>query len=901
MMQTKQDKATQPNYTHTCNLLKTDFSLRADALRKEPEMVKRWQAENLYATVQAKNEGKDSFVLHDGPPYANGPIHMGHALNKVLKDVLVKYHRMSGKHCPFVPGWDCHGLPIELKVTREHGLEGNKDGIDRKELCRLCRDYAAEWIDHQKNDFMRLGVLADWQNPYLTMSPSYEAGILEAFAAFVEGGYIQRRHRTVPWCSSCRTVLAKAEIEHRSKTDPSCYALFPLTSSSAEVLLDALPCEAASLDKKMVLASLEESGGSINMVAWTTTPWTLPLNRALVLNPNGNYVLLQVSKSMTEGAQQKEAFWIVVGEDVVNELCEEVKMEVMVRCGEAFPAKALENAKAHHPFVDELVVPVVLDEMVALKLKNEREDEKDVVGTEEESATEEKPKNAGKKKKGKDAQKSAPSASPSSSSSSASTSAVGTQIVHAAPGCGPEDYDMAMRHGLEVFSPVDADGRYTDQVQPSKALSGKFVASEGQQWVLQELRQRNRLLHAGTILHAYPFCWRCKNALIFRATEQWFCSLDKSGNDLVTNAVQEVREQMSFVPSASKTRLESYLKNRSEWCVGRQRHWGVPIPALHCQVCNNVHLTAEWVKAVAAGVAQRGVEYWDDADLEEVQRVCNAEEALKCSKCGNADVRKFAKERDILDVWFDSGVSNWNVLAKNNMKHPCDLYLEGSDQHRGWFQSSLLCSMVTTGHSPVKTILTHGFLVDEHGVKMSKSNEGNVAPDAVLSRYSADVLRLWASSVDYSTDIPLSFDLLEHVANDYRKIRATCRFLISNLMDFDPDQHSVKVEDGMLFMDQYAISTLVEFEDAVKKGYEEYNLAAVYQALVRYCRTTISAWWVETAKLRLYYDSPDALLRRSAQTVCFHMVDALCRYMAPLLSFLAEVSFQTLFCAIFFY
>lgn len=787
-------------FQDTLNLPTTDFSLRANSAQKEPEILQYWENEKLYSKTYTHNIGKEKFVLHDGPPYANGNIHLGHVLNKVLKDIVAKYKRMSGLHAPVKPGWDCHGLPIELKVTKDKGdILNSINNLEEKSLTlkKFSREYVNKWIDTQRKEFKNLGVCMDWDNPYITMSPEYESLILKAFSKFVENGYIERKNKTVPWCASCGTVLAAAEIEYKDRKDPSIYVLFPLNANY----------------KNKVFTKFNNY--EINFLIWTTTPWTLPLNRAVVLNSNAKYSLLDIKDNKA----------IIVASELVDKLCKELNIEKNVL--QEFESQLLKGSFANHAFIENLQVPVILDNSVLL---NE-----------------------------------------------------GTACVHSAPGCGPEDYALGVKNNLEIYSPLSVDGKYTSEIKP-KELEGMAI-TDGQIWVLKKLQEVGRLLHKASVTHSYPHCWRCHNGLMFRATEQWFCNLQK--NNLIENALKEI-EKVKFYPDWGKTRLHAFVSNRTEWCISRQRTWGVPIPAIICTKCSHAHLTPEFVAKVADQVKISGIEYWDKVSIQELVKNKILTENFACKNCKNSDLNSFRKETDILDVWFDSGVSSFAVLQQDKeLSFPADLYLEGSDQHRGWFQSSLLSSMVLNNKTQTKAIVTHGFTVDEKGHKMSKSVGNVIAPDEIIKKYSRDILRLFVASVDYQNDIVISNNALDNVMQTYKKIRNTTRFLISNLYDFDITKDAVSYND-LLLVDKYALSKLYELNNNVLESYENYNFAQVFHLLNSYCANTLSALYLDISKDRLYTEKYNSVLRRSAQTVSYYILDTLTRLMAPVLSFLAE-------------
>ncbi|MCF7800260.1 isoleucine--tRNA ligase [Candidatus Babeliales bacterium] len=786
-------------YQDTLNLKQTEFGIRANAQQKEPEILDYWKKEDIVNKTWDKNKGKQKFVLHDGPPYANGHIHMGHVLNKILKDIVTKFRRMSGMHVPVKPGWDCHGLPIEFAVNKELKDSGRID-INRSEFKKYCREYATKWIDIQKEEFKNLGVFMNWQNFYSTMNPVYESSILNAFAEFVENGYIERKGKTVPWCHHCKTVLAAAEIEHKDRKDPSIYVLFPVPQELAK--------------QKFAKVLEHNTDLDVNFLVWTTTPWTLPLNRAVVLNPKAKYVLLGYDNSS-----------FIVAADLADKICKILGIEKNILA--EFDSQEFEGTKINHPFVENLEIPVLLDNTVLL-------DE-------------------------------------------------GTACLHSAPGCGPEDYILGIKNNLEIFSPLSVEGLYTKGIQPEE-LENMPIA-DGQIWVLKKLTELNRLLHKTSITHSYPHCWRCRNGLMFRATEQWFCDLSK--NNLVESSLKEI-EKLKFIPDWGKDRLRAFIGNRTEWCISRQKMWGVPIVALLCK-CGHAFIDSDFIKKIAEHVKTEGIEFWDNLSIYKMQELEILPKNFSCPSCKNKDLKEFRKETDILDVWFDSGVSHFAVLQKDleNLKFPADLYLEGSDQHRGWFQSSLLTSMILNKKAPTDAFLTHGFTVDEKGHKMSKSLGNVIAPEKLVSKFSRDILRLWVASSDYQNDIAISENILKNTSEIYRKIRNTCRFMISNIYDFDKDKNSVDF-DNLLKIDQIAFANLCELNQKVLNYYQEYNFAAVVQALNNYCANDLSALYLDIIKDRLYIEKADSNLRRSAQTVMYNILDSITRLMAPVLSFLAE-------------
>lgn len=769
------------SYKDTLNLPRTDFPIRPKAKEDDPTLLKRWDSEQLYQKAGEANQGAHQYVLHDGPPYANGHIHLGHAYNYVLKDLVSKSARMSGKHVRVIPGWDCHGLPIELKVSSEH------PNASRAELKKACRTYAQKWVDIQGKEFKNLGVIMDWQSPYLTMSYDYEASVIRAFGVFVEKGYIQRKEKTVPWCASCQTVLATAEIEYEDRKDPSLYVAFELTAASS--------------------AQFKFFDGSkpVSLLIWTTTPWTLPLNRAVLAHPQAEYSVLDDGNQL-----------IIIGSKLVDAWCEQTETKKNVIT--TIKASQLEGMYAHHPFEAERTVPLLFE---------------DWVGTDE-----------------------------------------GTAFVHCAPGCGPQDYEVGVKNNLEIFSPVATDGSYTQGVGIDQLIGVSVKDVHG--WVIKQLLERGKLLHKTSIKHSYPHCWRCRNGLLFRATRQWFCSLEH--NNLRGRALEAI-EHMQFLPPRSKNYLKATVGGRLEWCISRQRVWGSSIPALLCSSCDEAYVKPEMIERVAQGIEQEGIEFWDRISIQDLMP-----EGVVCTGCNGT---KFKKEQDILDVWFDSGVSNWAVLAKEK-QFPADMYLEGLDQHRGWFQSSLLCSLVLNETTPTQSILTHGFTVDDKGQKMSKSRGNVVVPQQMVDRLGTDGLRLWVASIDYEGDVVVSESLLDNVSQVYRKIRNTCRFLLANLYDYSHENDALPF-DELQVIDQYALLEADRINQYVQRLYKEANFTGVFHALSDYAAVELSQFYIAIVRDRLYVEQADGQARRSAQTACYVILDTLTKLMAPILSFTAEL------------
>ncbi len=772
-------------FKDTLNLPRTDFPLRGDSKVNDPLMLERWEREGLSAKVMSCNSGSAKFILHDGPPYANGSIHLGHAYNKILKDIIAKAHRMMGFHVPLVPGWDCHGLPIEHKVLTD------QPGISGEVLKKACRTYALRWVHAQRDEFKRLGVLMDWQHPYITMDPLYEASIVRAFAALVREGYVERKNKTVPWCFSCKTTLATAEIEYQDRTDPSLYVLFELSGEDCVRLFSKIK-------------------GPLYFVVWTTTPWTLPLNRAVWLKNGAQYQRITVDGKEVIVAESLAPAFVAL-------MCGRSTCEVQL--GETFSAEIFEKARVYHPLVRSRFVPIIMEPSVSLE--------------------------------------------------------EGTACVHCAPGCGPLDYEVAVKNGLEIFSPLSADGRYTSGIEPVE-LEGMTI-TQGQEWVTNKLVADGMVLNVGTIRHSYPHCWRCHKGLMFRATPQWFCNLaHKKAKERALEAV----EKMAFFPAQARSFLRATIENRWEWCLSRQKAWGVPIPALVEQEGTGTFVDPTLIEYVAQKVEKEGIEFWDRVTIDDLVK----EGVVPAS----IDANRFRKESDILDVWFDSGVSHYAVLAQRpELAFPADLYLEGIDQHRGWFQSSLLTGIMIKGEAPMRAIITHGFTVDEKGRKMSKSLGNVVAPQQVIDSVGTDGLRLWVASVGLEGDALLSDRLLQNVGQVYRKIRNTSRFLLQNLYDFDFARDAI-VPERLEPFDRYAIRQLLLLQQRVLQAYKQGNPTAVYNLLNEYCTVEVSSFYGDVVKDRLYCEKADGLLRRSAQTTFWYILDTMVRLAAPIMSFAAE-------------
>ena len=771
------------DYKTTLNLPKTDFPMKANLKDLEPRVLEKWQREKIYNLIQKQGEGRKSYILHDGPPYANGHIHIGHALNKILKDIIVKYKCLQGFSSPFVPGWDCHGLPIEHQVMKNLGPK--KDAVSQVEIRKLCREYAEKFINVQRAEFKRLGVFGDWDNPYLTMNYTYEAAIVRELGKFVGSGGVYKGKKPVYWCGSDETALAEAEVEYSDHESPSIYVRFPLP------------------DAAKVLPTL--AGKNTSIVIWTTTPWTLVSNLAVALHPGFDYV----------GADIGSGSVLIVAEALLVQCMQKFGIKDY-RVLQKFKGRELEGLKARHPFIDRDSL-VILGEHVTLD--------------------------------------------------------AGTGAVHTAPGHGQEDYEIGLKYGLDIFAPVDRKARFTKE---AGQFAGEqvFKANKG---IVGLLREKRALLAEEKILHSYPHCWRCKNPVIFRATEQWFISMKT--NNLLNNAVENVHT-VTWVPAWGKDRFLSMIENRPDWCISRQRAWGVSIVAFTCRDCDGLLLDKAIIGHVAAIVEREGADVWFTKSAEELLPA-----GTLCKKCGK---KNFAKEMDILDVWFDSGVSHAAVLMQRpELTWPADMYLEGSDQHRGWFQSSLLASVGTTGQAPYRTVLTHGFTVDGSGKKMSKSAGNVVAPQEVIDKYGAEVLRLWVSAADYRDDVRISQEILAHLAEAYRRIRNTSRYLLGNLSDFDSEKDAVAHKD-LLEIDRWALHRLQKLIRRVEKAYDDFNFHVVFHSLHNFCAVDMSAFYLDILKDRLYTAKAASRERRSGQTAMHAILSAMVRLMAPVLSFTAD-------------
>ena len=758
--------------------------MKANLQTREPEMLKKWEEEDLYQQVRRKSAGRPQYVLHDGPPYANGNIHIGHALNKILKDIIIKTRTMMGYDSPYIPGWDCHGLPIEHKVEVE--LREKRKQLVKSEIRKLCREYANKYINIQRDEFKRLGVFGDWEHPYITMDFPYEAIIMREFGKFVGNGGVEKRLKSVRWCISCETALAEAEVEYENHASPSIFVKFRLSSDPSEI-------------------APELAGKAVSVIIWTTTPWTLPANLGIAFHPDFTYVAVEV------GAET-----FIVAEAFLENLVQRFNWQNYVVLAKFAGAK-MEHLECRHPFIDRASKCVLADYV---------------------------------------------------------TLDQGTGCVHTAPGHGQDDYNTGLKYGMEIYAPVDHQGKFTSDVE---RFAGMQVF-EANKPIIELLRQQGDLMGTEKIEHQYPHCWRCHKPVIFRATAQWFVILEK--NDLRQKALQEIRK-VRWIPDWGQERIYSMVEGRPDWCLSRQRNWGVPIVALYCEQCGEILLKQDIVDFVAQKVETGGADVWFDLPLAEL-----LPPGTKCEKCGSTS---FRKETDILDVWFDSGTSHAAVIEPKmpELPWPVDMYLEGTDQHRGWFHSSLLEAVGTRGAAPYKSVLTHGYIVDEQGRKMSKSFGNVVAPQDVIKQYGAEILRLWVSTEDYTSDISISMDMMKRIADAYRRIRNTCRYMLGNLSDFDPAKDAVKY-DEMLEIDRWALHRLQLLIQRVWKAYEDFEFHIFFHAFHNFCVVDMSAFYLDVLKDRMYTAKATSKARRSGQTAMYEILNAMVKLMAPILSFTAE-------------
>ena len=772
------------DYKPTLNLPNTSFPMRGDLAKREPGMLKDWESRKLYQQLRTIAAGRPKFILHDGPPYANGKIHIGHAVNKILKDIIVKSKTLSGYDAPYVPGWDCHGLPIELKVEEKLGKAGNK--VDAFTFRKACREYAAEQIDLQRKDFKRLGVLGDWDNPYLTMAFQTEADIVRALGRITSNGHLHKGAKPVHWCTDCGSALAEAEVEYADKTSFSIDVRFTLVNEAD--LLTRVPDAVGQ--------------GEVSVVIWTTTPWTLPANQAVALNPELEYVVVQTATER-----------LILAAALYESVMQRVGITDYTLIARVQGEK-LEGLLLQHPFYARQV-PVILGDHV--------------------------------------------------------TTDAGTGAVHTAPGHGQEDFVVGLKYDLPVDNPVGGDGKFL----PNTPLFAGESVHKANPHVLEVLTEQGKLLHADKLRHSYPHCWRHKTPLIFRATPQWFISLDQNG--LRTQALAAI-QGVKWIPDWGKARIESMVQNRPDWCISRQRTWGVPIALFVHKETGELHPQTEaLIEAAAQRIEQEGIDAWFRLQPEELL---------------GADAPFYDKVQDTLDVWFDSGVTHASVLERNpQLRFPADVYLEGSDQHRGWFQSSLLSAIGTRGEAPYRTVLTHGFTVDAKGEKMSKSKGNIVAPQEVNDKLGADILRLWVAATDYSREMSVSDEILKRTADAYRRIRNTARFLLANLNDFDPAKDVVAAQD-MLALDRWIVDQAAQVQAKVLSAYDRFQFHLIAQEVLNFCTVELGSLFLDITKDRQYTMQADSRGRRSAQTAAWHILNAMVRWLYPVLSFTAEEIWQ---------
>jgi isoleucyl-tRNA synthetase len=811
----------------TVNLPKTDFAQKANLGQAEPARLKKWTDARLYEAIQNERSGAEKFILHDGPPYANADIHIGTALNKILKDFVVKSRSMMGFAAPYVPGYDCHGLPIETHVEKKLAEKGkNKNDLPVATFRRICREHASTAMNNQTRDFKRLGVLGEWETPYLTMSNEYESETARLFGTFLERGYVYKGLRPVYWCIHDQTALAEAEVEYKLHTSPSIYVKFPLMTDPAEI------------DPAL-------AGKRVSLVIWTTTPWTIPANLGISVHPDFEYVAFEEKGEVLIIAAELLGFAVVkccLG--MPDEKGERHIQPILAR----FKGSKLDRMKAKHPWIDRESL-IMNGEHVTMGGEADAETEMDV----------------------------------SESREKKDTAKAGTGLVHTAPGHGHDDFVIGKEYGLEVYCPVDNAGRFTSEVEH---FAGENIFQANQK-IVELMRENGSLLFSENYEHRYPHCWRCKKPVIFRATPQWFIAMDnQEDKSLRAQALREI-ENVKWHPSWGEGRMANMFKGRPDWCVSRQRSWGVPIPVFYCQKCDHTIAEPEIVGHVADIFAKETADAWYNRTESELLPT-----GFACPKCNSKD---FRKETDILDVWFDSGSSCVAVLETrgDTLRFPADVYLEGGDQYRGWFNSSLMCGLAKHDESPYRQIITHGWVVDGQGKKQSKS-EGNVtAPIEIINKSGADVLRLWAAAVDYTEDVRCSDEILQRVTDAYRKFRNTLRYALGNLDGFNPETDTVAFAE-MLEIDRWALASFNEAAKKILAGYEAFDFQAVYQTIYNLCTVTLSARYFDIIKDRLYIFAPRSLERRSAQTALYEMTDKLCRLLAPVLAFTADEAFENL-------
>jgi len=770
----------------TLNLPKTDFQMKANLPTLEPKMLERWERDFLYSKIREARKGQPVFILHDGPPYANGHIHLGTALNKIVKDLIVKSKTMAGFDAPYVPGWDCHGLPIEIKVVGK-----KKANLDVLKVRQECREYANKFMGIQRDEFRRLGVFGDWENPYLTMSNHYEAEIARLLGEFIRRGGVYKGLKPVHWCITCETALAEAEVEYGDHKSYSVYVRFPIAGG-----LDSLVPEL--------------TGSSAFVLAWTTTPWTLPANLALAFHRDFNYAFVRTGGEV-----------LLIAADLVEQVAKECSLAEyeVVR---TLRGEELAGLKVRHPWIDResktvFATHVTLDQ--------------------------------------------------------------GTGVVHTAPGHGQEDYMTGLEYGLEIYNPVDNSGRFVPEIEHF----GGMQVFEANPRITEFLRERGRLVAQGEIVHSYPHCWRCHNPVIFRATPQWFIGMEL--NDLRERALDEIRK-VTWKPGWGEDRISNMIANRPDWCISRQRLWGVPIPVFYCKSCRNPLMDAKVVDHVADIFELETADAWYRRSVAELLP------AGTTCPCG---AKEFDKEFDIVDVWFDSGSSHHVVLnGQGGLQWPADVYMEGPDQHRGWFHSSLLIAVGTRGAAPYRSVICHGWTLDAQGRAMSKSLGNVIAPGDVIKDNGAEILRLWVASIDYTEDARISEEILSRLREAYRKLRNTSRYLLGNLFDFDPSRDSVP-DSQLLELDRWALARMASVSQKAQEGYSRYDFHIVYHTLYNFCVVDLSSFYLDILKDRLYTAGPNSVARRSAQTALFRIAETLVRLMAPLLPFTAEEIWSSLY------
>jgi isoleucyl-tRNA synthetase len=784
------------DYKSTINLPVTGFPMKADLAKREPEMLAAWERDDVYGKIRKVAKGRPTFILTDGPPYANGALHLGHSLNKILKDIIVKSRTLDGYDAPYVPGWDCHGLPIEMQVEKTHGRVGQK--INAKAFRAACREYALKQIDLQRSEFKRLGVLGDWDHPYLTMAPRFEAEQLRAFSLIIKNGHLYKGFKPVHWCLNCRSALAEAEVEYEDKTSPSVYVRF--------AVLDH-----ADLARRLGFSHEEQpalSDEPTSIAIWTTTPWTLPANRAVAVHPQFSYSLVEFELG---GRRER----LLLADELVAAVMQALGVTTWVAIAQA-KGEALENLSLQHPFYDRQV-PVILGDHVTLD--------------------------------------------------------AGTGAVHTSPGHGLEDYIVGRRYNLEIDNPVGGDGRFL----PGTPLFEGEQVFDANAHIIKVLIENERLLKDEPYHHSYPHCWRHKTPVIFRATPQWFISMEQAG---LRKAALEAISHVDWMPAWGEQRISSMIAARPDWCVSRQRTWGVPIPLFVDKVSGELHpRTHELIAEVAKLVERDGIDAWFDLDASAQLGV---------------DLNQYDKATDVMDVWFDSGVVHHCVsVIRPEITAPSDLYLEGSDQHRGWFHSSLLTSVAMHGRAPYRGVLTHGFTVDENGRKMSKSLGNILAPQKLTSTLGADVIRLWVAATDYANEMSVSEEIFKRIGDSYRRMRNTLRFLLGNLHGFDPKVHAVPFDD-LVAIDQWVISKTFHLQNDVVTAYRNYEFHKIYQEIHNFCVVELGGFYLDIIKDRLYTTGTESAPRRSAQTALNHLAQAMVRWLAPILSFTAEEAWSHL-------